>query len=168
MKKNRKNSPPCRILLYAVFVVFCWGVSSVLASPQDPVRAAVNALESSIYALIDPFIVKINETPVVAPVTALPVESAPPIVTPVEVPPAPKVEPVDIVVPPPIQAPEVNLTGIIFNPEHSMVIVDGQIIEEGQMIVTAAGKMVVTKINKMNIEILYMGVPFTIAMDQEE
>lgn len=167
MKKSRERNRKTGFLLYAVLGLFCWTALPAFSGISDAREGSDAAKKSAILSLVDPFIPKIK-----APVEPEPVKPVPAvdIVDDAGKQPPSSVQQDKPLPPPPREAPKIVVTGIIYSPSHPMAIIDGKIVEQGQTVSLAEGdgKFIVRSIGKHRVEILYMGLPFTILTDQGE
>ncbi len=158
MKRNRIKSWKSVIFLYAISSsVFFFSFAGYCSIDEKNASVAL-AWEKAILALSDPFVVKIMKMPEPEPVKVIaPVE---PVVVPVVVESTP--EPVVIL------APDLSLTGIIYNSMRSMAIINGEIVEQGDTIVCAEGKARIMRIEKTKVTIQYMNEAFSYTTDPGE
>ena len=171
MKKNREMNRYRWVLLYTLLGYYLFIATFSVAMAQDSTEAESSAVEQAILALSDPFVPQIK---VVEPEQSLP-PSSPLRVVHVE-PPVQQYQPPvfapQVVQPPvviaPVEAPKLDLTGVIFSSDHSMAIVNGQIVEAGQSIMGVDGKITIRKIEKERIFVVYKGSSFTITVGQGE
>ncbi|MBF0619147.1 MAG: hypothetical protein HQL19_03150 [Candidatus Omnitrophica bacterium] len=77
------------------------------------------------------------------------------------------------VVPPPVVAavqlppepplPNLVLTGIVYNPKKPQAIINGKVVDLGQMVIEG---VVVTEITKSKVEVSFRGLKHTLSMDE--
>lgn len=159
---ERMNNPGNvkRLLCLAGLTFFLVGGAAARAADSSSALNVVGAVELAIHKMVDPFITKLKPPPPPPPVIEA-VLPRPKVVVPVKPPPEP--EKPRVVVP-----PDITLTGIVYHPTHPMAIVNGEVVEPGQIISSAGGDIKIMKIDKKSVQVFFSGTVFNFFTDQGE
>jgi len=137
---------------------------------EDSPFSVTDAIEQSILALADPFVVKVKPEPEPEPVIKIVPQPklAENILEPPKIQPEVVPTPAVAVVVEKVEAPKLKITGIMFSSDHSLAIVNGSILEPGESLENTDGKITIKKIEKEKLQIIYKKLPFTVPVDQGE